>query len=144
MTYFANGRVNQDRYTCCRAFPLEHGYDVVGCAVAKRIAPTSSHARGFEAALPVGESRRRIASQRGLGKVRLAERVFGSGVQVSEVAAPSTGDQDLLANPRGMLKQQNPAAATARMDGTESRGAGAHNQNIVVRWGRQIGGRGFS
>jgi hypothetical protein len=58
------------------------------------------------------------------------------GVQVGEVAAASTGDQDLLADPAGMFEQQNTAATAAGFDGAEeTRGAGAHNQNITtIRW----------
>jgi hypothetical protein len=53
-------------------------------------------------------------------------------MEISEVASPAAGDQDLLADPVGMVKQQNPASAAARVDGAEKTcRAGAHNHNIV-------------
>jgi hypothetical protein len=57
-------------------------------------------------------------------------------MQVGEVAASAAGNQDLLPDPAGMVKQENAAAAPARMDGAEKAcSAGAHNHNIVGRFG---------
>jgi hypothetical protein len=53
-------------------------------------------------------------------------------MEISEVASAATGDQDLLADPVGMVKQQNPASDASRMDSAEkTRGAAAHNHHIV-------------
>src|ERR1700678_2209050 len=102
VTYFTNGRVNLDGYTCCRAFPLEHGHNVAGCAVAKELPQGLLMPGDLVPLYQFEKVRRRIARQRGLGKMRIGgEEVFGSGVQVGKVTASTTRDQDLLAHPRG-------------------------------------------
>src|ERR1700722_1084972 len=139
VTYFTNFRVHMNCYAGRNALPLEHGHNIVGCSVAEKLTQLLLMPGDLMLLYQFKKVRRRIASQRGLGKVRISgKKVFGSGVQVGEVAAPPTGDQDLLADPRGMFEQQNRAAAAARMNGAKKpRGAGAHNQNIVVPCGRQ-------
>lgn len=47
-----------------------------------------------------------------------SEKVVGSGVQVREIAASATRDQDLFADALGVFKNQHPPAAFAGFDGT--------------------------
>src|SRR5271163_1109056 len=116
VTYFMNGRVNLDRHTGRDALPLEHDHNVVGRSVAKQLPQLLLMPGDLVLLYQFDKVRRGIASQRGLGKVRISgEKVFGSGMQVGEVTAPSTGDQDLLAAPGGLFKHQNTAAAATCM-----------------------------
>ncbi len=53
-------------------------------------------------------------------------------MQVGEVAATAAGDQDFLTDAVGVVEQQDAAAATAGVHGTEeARGAGAHDQDVI-------------
>lgn len=54
---------------------------------------------------------RRDAESRIAGKV-----MFRPGVEVGEVAAPATGNADLLARPSGVVEQQDRPSALARLD----------------------------
>src|ERR1700744_3365949 len=76
---------------------------------------------------------RSVTSQRRLGKVRISrEEVFGVGVQVGEVTAAASGDQNLFADAIGMLQQENSTTAATGMHGAEKPGgAGAHNKHVI-------------
>jgi hypothetical protein len=66
----------------------------------------------------------------------LGEEVVGAGVEVGEVGAAAAGDEDLLADALGVVKQEDAAAATASGGGThEAGGASSENENIKVRGG---------
>src|ERR1700678_4547296 len=80
---------------------------------------------------------RSVTSEGGFSEVGIrGEEIRCRRMQIGEVAAAAAGDQYLLADAVGMVKQNNPAAAAAGVDGAEKACcAGAHNHYIVVRSG---------
>ena len=53
-------------------------------------------------------------------------------MQVGEIAAAATGDQDLLADAIGALEQQDTASALAGFDGThQAGGPGSENDDVT-------------
>ena len=83
---------------------LDHGDDVCGCE----------------------------AGEGGFCEVRIfGEKVFRAGVDVGEVAAAASGDEDLLADAFGMVEQDDAAAAAACLDCAHHAGrACAQNYDI--------------
>ncbi len=131
---FSNGRRNLNGYPSRSALLLQHGNNVAGSPVAKELPQRLLVPGNLVLLYQLQEIGRGVAGQRGLGKVRIrGEEVFGGGVQVGEVTAASTGDQDLLADAVGMFQQENTTAAAACMHGAEqASGAGAHNEHVIV------------
>ena len=71
----------------------------------------------------VEEIRGSEAGQGGFGEVRIGgEEVVGSGVQVGEIAAASSGDENFLADAVGMFEDSDAAAAVGGFDGGEEAG----------------------
>ena len=61
------------------------------------------------------------------------EKTFRRRVDIGEIAAPAAGDQDLLADPLGVLDEQHPATALTGNGRThQSGGAAAKNDDIVT------------
>jgi hypothetical protein len=97
---FRTARVGMDRDPGGGALLLQHGNNVAGRAVAKELAQRLLVPGNLVLLHQLEEIGRGVAGKRGLGKMRIRrEEVFSGGVQVGEVAAASTGDQDLLADP---------------------------------------------
>lgn len=99
-------------------FALEHGDDVVSGAVAEELA------EGFFVIADVmlfnerDELRWGEAGECGLGEVGVVgEEVFCTGVDVGEVAAASSGDEDLLACFFGVIDEEDASSAAACFDG---------------------------
>ena len=78
------------------------------------------------------EIRRRVACQRGLGEVFVpGDEIFGLAMDICEIAAASTGDQDFPADALRMLQHRDTASALAGLNrAEESRGAAAENQSV--------------
>ena len=79
--------------------------------------------------------RSRVARQRRLRKMGIGrEKIFRTGTQIREIAAPAARDQDFLADALRAFEHQHTAAPLARFDGAhEPRSPGAQNDDIV--WG---------
>ena len=131
-------RDRDDSYPCpdarsgFGALPLEHGYDVHGRAVAEEL--TQSLLVIADAVLlhqsdDVGWSE---ARQSGPGEVRvLREKILGAGVDVGEIAAAATRDQDLFANAVGMVEQDHaPAALPSLQRAHQTGGASAEYDDV--------------
>ncbi len=112
---------------------LQHGNNIARCPVAKELPQRLLVPWDLVLLYQLQKISRSVAGKRGLGEMWIGgEEISRSRVQIGEVAAPAAGDQDLLADPVGMVKQKNPASAAARMDGAEKTcGAGAHDDHIV-------------
>ncbi len=78
------------------------------------------------------EVRRRIASQRRLGEMRIGgKKIVGLAVDIREIAATAAGDEDLFPEPVGMLQNRDAASALARLDGAhQASRAAAENQRV--------------
>ncbi len=115
---------------------LQHGHNIARCLVAKELPQRLLMPWNLVLLHQCQKISRSVAGKRRLGEMWIGgEEVSRSRMEISEVASPAAGDQDLLADPVGMVKQQNPASAAARMDSAEKTcGAGAHNYNIVGRF----------
>ena len=74
----------------------------------------------FEEREEIGGS---VTGQNGFGEVGIGgEEVVGSGVQVGEIAAASSGDENFLADAVGMFEDSDAAAAVGGFDGGEEAG----------------------
>jgi hypothetical protein len=61
------------------------------------------------------------------------EKIFGSAVEVGEIAAASAGDEDLLAETVGVFEDCDAASALAGFDGThQTCRAAAENQCVEM------------
>ena len=140
MGNFSNRRRHVSGYTGRGALLLQHGNNVGGSPVAKELPKLLLVPRDLVLLYQLQEVRRGVAGKRGLGKVRIRrEEVLGCGVKIGEVTAASTRDQDLLANARGMLEQENATATTGCMHGAEQTGsAGPHNEDVIVGAGVMV------
>ena len=64
-----------------------------------------------------------ITRQRGLGEIRVGrEKIFGCAVDIGEIAAASTGNEDFFANAIRVLEDGDAAPTFAGFDGTEETG----------------------
>ena len=83
------------------------------------------------------EVSRGVTRQRRLRKMRIRrEKILRLAINVGEVAAASTGDEDLLARAISVLQDCNTASALARFDGAhQSGGTGAENDRVEVMLG---------
>src|SRR3546814_19225406 len=69
------------------------------------------------------EVRGGVASQRRLGEMRIGRQIaFGTGVDVGEIAATTTRNQDLLAHGLGLVEQQHAATTMPRGRGAQQPG----------------------
>ena|SRR5438067_1901349 len=65
------------------------------------------------------EIRRRVARHRRLGEVGIGgEEVFRRAMNIGEVAAASSGDENFLSEPIGMIQHGDATSALAGFDGT--------------------------
>src|SRR5579872_3645134 len=75
-----------------------------------------------------------IPRQCRLGEVRIpGEEILGACIEVGEVATPSSGDQDLSANLRVMLRHHNPASPLTGFDGAHQAGSTRPDHNYIDR-----------
>ena len=74
------------------------------------------------------------AAQRGVAKTRIGrEKIRGAGVQIGEIAAPASGNPDLLARVSGLLKQQRlTAALTGDSSAHQARGPSPENNDVMT------------
>ena len=74
----------------------------------------------------------RITSQSGFDEVRIGgKKIFGLAMEIGEVAAAATGDEDLLAESVGSLENGDTAAALTGFDGAhQTGGAAAEDQSV--------------
>ncbi len=121
------------------AFGFECGEDVIGGTVAEQLAQ-SFFVEGDGIFLKEGdEIGRGETGQCGFGEVRVGgKEVFGLTVQVGEIAAATTGDEDFFAAAASAFEDGDTAPAGGGVDGAhESRGATAEDECIE----RLSGGR---
>jgi hypothetical protein len=83
------------------------------------------------------EVRWRVAGQRGLCEVFVrGNKILRLAINVREIAASASGDQDFLSDAIGVLQHGDAPPAFAGLDGAEkSRSAAAQNQS--VEWSHQ-------
>ena len=121
------------------ALLFQHGNNVAGRPVAKELSQRLLVPGDVVFFYQLQEIRRGVAGQRGLGEVRVrGEEVFRRGVQVGEVAAAPTRDQDLFANaswhvPATEHDGRRGLHAWRRKAG----GPGSHDEHVIV--GRHSG-----
>ena len=61
------------------------------------------------------------------------EKIFRRDVEVGEVAAAATGNENFLADPLAMFDDKNAPAALAGLDGAhQARGSAADHRYVVV------------
>ncbi len=102
------------------AFRFEEASDVVGGMVAEELAKSFFVVRDAMLLNQCQKIMRSKASQGGFGEVRIGgKKIFGCGVNVSEIAAAAAGDEDFFADAVGMFDHSDAAAAFAGFDGTE-------------------------
>src|SRR5580704_7651254 len=102
---FSNRSRHLDGNAGLSAFLLQHGNDVAGRPVAKELAQRFLVPGDVVFFYQLEEISRGVAGERRLGKVRVRRKeVFGGGVQIGEVAAASTRDQNLFAGAMGMFQ----------------------------------------
>ncbi len=80
---------------------------------------------------------RRVSRQRGFREVLVgADEILGPAVDVREIAAPASGNQNFLADAVGALQYGDSASSFASFCGAqESRGASAEDESVkFVRW----------
>src|ERR1700692_2451055 len=108
------------------AFGFEHGEDVAGGAVTEKVASclvVVRDARFFDQDDEIGGS---VASDGGLGEMRVGgNEVFNAAVKVGEVAASTAGDEDFFAEAIGALEDGDAAAALAGPDSAHQAGRAA-------------------
>ena len=118
----------------CLALGQQHGHDLPRRAVAEQLAqrllvPGDAvlFDQGDEVVLGV-------AGQGRLAEVRVGRQErLGPRVQVGEIAAATTGDQDLLADLVGMLQHQHPAPALAgALRAHQARPAGPNDNHVEL------------
>ena len=111
--------------------------DVVGGARAEELAE-SFFVPGDAVLLDEGEEvERGVAGEGGFGEVRVGgEEVFGGGVEVGEVAAASSGDEDFLARGGGVFEDEGAAAAAGGVSGAEEAGgSGSEDEDVGLGHG---------
>lgn len=64
--------------------------------------------------------------------------MFRPGVQIGEIATPSAGDEDLPANHRVVLQNNNAAAALAGLDGAHQAGGATANHRYIRGKGAHV------
>ena len=116
------------------ALAFEEGDDALGGVVAEELAEgllVVADVVLFDQRDDVGGGE---AGQRGAGEVRVGgEEVFSGGVDVGEVAAAASGDEDFAAGALAVLEQKDAATAAAGFEGAHhARGAGAEDDDVEV------------
>src|SRR5207245_4231585 len=89
------------------------------------------------------EIARRVASECGAGEVWVGgEEAFSRAVEISEIAAAATGDEDLFANAIGTIENKDAVTALSCGDGSHEAGSsGAKDEDVatflmMAGWGR--------
>ena len=115
------------------ALTFEHGENVVGGAVAEELAEcffVVGDAVLFYEGDEVGGG---VAAEGRFGEVGVfGEEVFGAGVEVGEVAAASSGDEDFFAGLIGVVDVEDSEVAAAGFDGAEESGCTCSQDDCVV------------
>ncbi len=139
VSHFVNRRRHLDGDAGLSALLLQHGNNVAGGPVAKELPQRLLVPGDVVFFYQFQEIGRSVTSQRGLGKMRVCgKEVICRGVQVGEVTAASTRDEDLFANATGMFEEQHTTATAACMHGAEQPGgACSHDEHVIV--GRHCG-----
>jgi len=125
---------------CGPAFLFEHVEDVMGGAVAEQLAESLLVIRDsvfLDQADEIGGSE---ACQGGLGEVRIGrEEVGGLAMNVGEVTATTSRDENLAAGAIGALEYDNFLAPTTGFDGAhEPGGAATENERVESASQRQV------
>jgi len=115
------------------ALAFEESDDLLGGAVAEKLAEGFFVEGDVVRAHEGDHVRGGKAGERGSGEVGVgAEEVFGSGVQVGEVAAAAAGDEDLAAGSVGVVEQDDAAGAARGREGAhEAGGTGAEDEDVA-------------
>ena len=101
--------------TAPRAFGQQHGHDGARRAVAEQLAERLLVIGDAMALHQRDEIGLRVAAQRRPAEVRVArQKAIRRAVQIGEIAAAAAGDQDLGADPVGMVEQQDLARRAGR------------------------------
>ena len=72
----------------------------------------------------------------------LGEEVFGSCVEVGEVAAASAGDEDFFAGAVGVVDKEDAAPAASSLEGAHEAGGTCSEDDCVVDGVVGLGGEG--
>ena len=106
------------------AFALQHGDDFLCGAVAEELAESFFVVTDAVFFNQRDEVCGGVACECGLGEVRVGgEEVFWAAVDVSEVAAATSGDEDFFAGLVCVVEQEDAATAATCFDGTHHAGA---------------------
>jgi hypothetical protein len=120
------------------AFGFEHGGDVGGGVIAEELAKSFfvvGDAMFFEEGEKVGGS---VAREGGFCEVRIGgDKVFGRGVNVGEVAAASTGDENFFADAVGVLDDSDATAAVGGFNSAEEAGGACAEDQSVEGMGQK-------
>lgn len=139
---FPDSGVEKKLGACIAALGFEHVGDVLRGTVAEKLPESFLVVRDAMFFDQRDEVRRGIAGERGFCKVFIrANEIFRAAVDVREVATSAAGDENLLADAVGPLKEGDPASAFAGFRrAEESRGAGAENYCVkfVRQWSQTI------
>ena len=120
---FGDAGVEEDLDFGGAAFGFEERSDVGGGTITEKLAECFFMVRDvvlFDECQEIGRS---VTGQRGFGEMWIGGmKVFGGGVDIGEVAAASTGDEDFFADPVGVLDERDAAAAFGGFECAEKSG----------------------
>jgi hypothetical protein len=120
------------------AFGFEHANDLSGGMVAEKLAErffVVGDAMFFDEGNEIGWG---ITRKGGFGEVWVGgEKIFRLAMDVREVAAPASGDEDFLAYFFGAFEQKDTVVAFAGFDGAEEAGC-AGTQDDCVEIGQEM------
>ena len=130
---FGYVRVEEELDACFAAFGFQHGCNLRGGIVAEELAECLFVEGDVVLADERDEVGGSVTGQGGAGEVGIfREKILGRAVEVGEVAAATTGDEDFFADAIGAFEKRDAPAAFAGFDGAhEARGAGAENDGVV-------------
>ena len=131
---FANLGIDDDFCLGGTTFGLEHRYDLRGGMVAEELAERFLVIRDAVFFDQGDEVCRSVASQRGFGEVRIGgEELFRPAVEIGEIAAASTGNEDFFADFFGAFQKEHAAAAFSGFDrAKKTGGTGTENNDVEI------------
>ena len=132
-----DGVADPDVDATIRALAQQHGHDRARGAVAEQL-PERLLVIGNAMALDQrDEIVLRVTAKRRAAEVRIAgQKPVGHAVQIGEIAAPAARDQNLGADPVGMIEEEDLAAALAGRQRAHQSGCARAQDNDIERLGR--------
>ena len=127
-----NFAVQNNLYSCGRAFGFEHFHDILGGAVAEKLAECFLVIRKVVLFNQRDEVGRFVPGQSGFREVWVRGiEVFRPAMEICEIAAASAGDKYFFARAIGALQDRDAPAAFACLDRAHQAGGScAQNDRI--------------